>query len=289
MAKRGVVVLSSGAEYFPEMLIHITRTPKQLYALGNTSLLSNPLKIGIVGTRKPTGYGLQLTTLFATKLAEAGAVIVSGMAYGVDSAAHLACINAGGKTIAVLGGGVDIIYPKANTRLYQQILDNDGLIVSEQPCGQVPLKGMFVQRNRIISGISQGVFIVEGTLQSGSMITAKYAVDQGKDVFVAPMPITSIQSAGPLSLFRDGARMVTSPHEILEEYGITSQELTKKLAHTSPLEKAILDNLSSRDLPLDALAQKTQTKIEEITFQVTSLELKGYIMKTIMGTYQRIK
>lgn len=290
MEKRGVVTLHQDDELFPKDLLHCTKPPHLLYALGNIKLLSQTAScIAIVGTRKPTGYGLQITRLFAEKLASAGMTIVSGMAYGIDAAAHTACIEAGGKTIAVLGGGVDVIYPRANIKIYDDILKNDGLILSEQPPGQEPLKGMFVLRNRIISGLSRGTMVVEGTIKSGSMITARYAADQGKDVFVAPMPLTSILSEGPLSLFRNGARMVTGPDEILIEYRFADEQVfEKKIYQTSNEEKKVLELLAGKDLSIDSLSKITGVSIPDLSYSLTSLELKGYIMKTLSGTYQRI-
>ncbi len=285
---RGEVVLEKGDSFFPPFLHHVHRPPSQLYAIGNTSLLSDPNKLfAIVGTRKPSGYGIQVARLFSERIAAAGFVIVSGMALGIDAVAHTAAVDSGGKTIAVLGGGPDIVYPRANTRLYNRILDNDGLILSEQPFGQVPIKGMFVLRNRIIAGIARGVMVVEGTHTSGSMITGNYACDQGKQVFVAPMPITSPLSQGPLSLFQQGARMVTSPEDILEEYGFTA--VTYKEQLLSSEESNILSFLITEDLPVEVLREKTEISLSDLSSLILSLELKGYVMKTLSGAYQRIR
>ncbi len=281
-------MLQKGEALFPEFLLHVHRPPSVLFALGNTSLLSDPDRLfAIVGTRKPSGYGMQVTQMFSQRLAGAGMVIVSGMAFGIDSAAHLAALDSGGKTIAVLGGGVDVIYPRANRSLYQRILSSGGLILSEQPSGQQPIKGMFVLRNRIIAGISRGVMVVEGTYKSGSMITGKYACDQGKNVFVAPMPITNPLSEGPLSLFQQGARMVTSPDDILEEYGFSPNTYKQQLLSSE--ETKILSFLITEDLQLETLKEKTEFSLSDLSSLILALELKGFVMKTLSGAYQRVR
>jgi DNA processing protein len=214
-------------------------------------------------------------------------IIVSGMALGIDSFAHIAALDAGGKTIAVLGGGPDVIYPRSNTSLYNRILENDGLILSEQPPGQPPIKGMFVLRNRIISGISRGVMVIEGTHKSGSMITGKLACDQGKNVFVAPMPITSPLSEGPLSLFQQGAQMVTGPEDILDVYGLLYVQSKPQLLSSE--ESKILSFLITDDLPIETIKEKTKYSFSDLSPLILSLEIKGYVMKTLSGTYQRVR
>src|SRR3989344_5065464 len=155
---------------------------------------------------------------FSAELTEGGFIIVSGLAIGIDAAAHLACINSGGRTIAVLGCGVDIIYPAINASLYYKILKTGGLIISEFPPGQTVVKGLFIARNRIISALSLGVLVIEGARDSGAMITARYAAEQGKEVFALPGPLTSKMSEAPNNLLKQGAKLVISVEDIFEEF-----------------------------------------------------------------------
>src|SRR3989338_348038 len=175
------------------------------------NLISSPSIIptffAIVGTRKPTSYGIQVARKFAYELTEAGFIIVSGMAMGIDTVAHQAALDAGGKTVAVLGCGVNIIYPAINYQLYHNIIKSGGAVISEFPPDQTVLKGLFISRNRIISGLSKGVLIAEGGEFSGALITAKYAGIQGKDVFAVPSSINSEMASAPNLLIKQGAKI----------------------------------------------------------------------------------
>jgi len=207
-------------ENYPKLLSQIPDPPKQLYCRGNFNLLNSEC-IGIVGTRKLTSYGRESAQYITRGMATAGFTIVSGLAMGIDAVAHQAALDIGGKTIAVLGGGVDnkSISPQINFNLAMNVLKNNGLIVSEYPEGFHPNEKTFPQRNRIISGLSRGVVIVEADKESGALITAYCALDQNRDVFAVPGNIFSNKSIGSNELIKRGAKLITSARDITDEYG----------------------------------------------------------------------
>jgi len=207
-------------ELYPEKLKHIYDPPKTLYCIGNVSLLNN-YSIAIIGCRNASDYGLKISKIFADNLSKIGVTIISGFANGIDSESHRASLNNIGKTIAVFACGLDYIYPEENKMLYYEILKNDGLIISEYPLGVKPIKEYFPNRNRIISGLSSGVLVVEAKRKSGTMITVRHALDQGRDVFVIPGNIDSINSTGTNELIKEGAKMVTNYKEIIENHLFT--------------------------------------------------------------------
>lgn len=218
-----VSVLTIVDERYPKMLKQISDAPFVLYIKSKPGMekLALDRTIGVVGTRKITQYGEEVTRRLVQGLVRYGFTIVSGLAYGVDAVAHQTAIESGGKTIAVLGCGIDIIAPSSNARLYYQIAgDGYGAIVSEMPLGLRPEKGLFVMRNRIISGLSLGVVVTEGSDDSGALITARYAGEQGREVFAVPGPITSAYSKGPAQLIKKGAKLIENVDDILDELGI---------------------------------------------------------------------
>ena len=202
---------------YPRLLSEIPDPPEVLYVRGKGSKINLEKTIAVVGTRNITSYGREVTQKLVRELVKNGFTIVSGMALGVDTVAHETAIAEGGKTIAVLGCGIDIIYPSRNARLYRDIIFRNGAIVSEIPPGVWTDSKRFVTRNRIISGLSLGVLVIEGTEKSGTLITAKYALDQGRDVFAVPGPITSELSRAASILLKNGAKLVESADDILEE------------------------------------------------------------------------
>jgi DNA processing protein len=215
---RGIMILPLGSVVYPAQLKAIPDPPLCLYAKGTLPInLPGELVVAIVGTRKPSPYGRYVTKLFTAELANAGAVIVSGMALGIDTEAHRTTLAVGGRTVAVLGSGVDMVYPPENEQLYVDIIANGGTVVSEYPPGKRITKGLFISRNRIISGLSSGVVVIEGKETSGSLATARFAAIQGREVFVPPIPITSPLSATPSILLKNGATYVSSGQDILQE------------------------------------------------------------------------
>lgn len=200
---------------YPSLLKEVAQPPWVLYIRGDLSLLAQK-SIAVVGTRKPTPYGLRVTRELVTSMAERKWTIISGMANGIDGEAHRSALNVSGKTIAVLGTGVDVIYPKNHRRLYERLVEK-GAVISEMPPGTQPYPWVFPKRNRIISGLSHGTLVIEAAEKSGSLITAEFSMEQGREVFAVPGMITSAQSRGTLKLIQDGAKCVLKPSDILEE------------------------------------------------------------------------
>ena len=207
--------ISIESSKYPDSLKQIYDPPKKLYVIGDEKLLNNN-SIAIVGSRDNTEYGKKAAKYFAYNLAKENICIVSGLARGIDSFAHIGTLQAKGKTIAVVGNGLDIVYPKENEKLAQEIIKSGGAIISEYPIGSKPERFHFPARNRIISGLSNGVLVVEAKEKSGSLITADFAIEQGKEVFVVPGNINSLNSVGTNSLIKDGAILVSNYQEILQ-------------------------------------------------------------------------
>ncbi len=210
------IKVSIDDEKYPQLLKQIYDPPQELYCIGNIDLLNVPA-IAIVGCRNMSKYGEKIAKIFSEGISKEGITIVSGLAKGIDKVAHENSYKTIGKTIAVLGSGLDIMYPKENEELFNKIIDNGGLIISEFPMGTKPNKENFPKRNRIISGLSKGVIVIEAKKKSGTMITVNHALDQGRDVFVVPGNIDSINSTGTNELIKEGAKMVTSYKEVLDD------------------------------------------------------------------------
>ena len=204
------------SKFYPERLKNIDSPPKELYCLGNLELLNYKNNIAIIGSRNCSIYGERVAKDFAFNLAKEDVCIVSGLAKGIDSFSHIGALNAKGKTIAVLGSGLDNVYPKENIKLMERIVRNNGLVISEYMLGIKPLKQHFPARNRIISGLSDSILVVEARKNSGTNITVDFALDQGKDVFVIPGNIYSKTSDGTNYLITEGAIPVTSYKDILK-------------------------------------------------------------------------
>ena len=204
-------------EFYPKNLLNVYNPPKKLYVLGDEKIL-NEFSIAIVGSRTPSKYGENIAKSLAYNLAKHNVSVISGMAKGIDSFAHIGCIFGRGKTIAVLGGGFNHIYPKENVKLLNDIIGSGGAIVTEYEENARPLPQNFPKRNRIIAGLSSGVVVVEAKERSGSLITADLALDQGKEVFAVPGNITSKLSKGTNELIKEGAKIVTNVFDILEEF-----------------------------------------------------------------------
>ncbi len=280
------VVTITDARY-PKLLKQIPDAPFLLYIRGkrNETPINFEKTIGIVGTRKITPYGAEITKRLVRDLVANGFTIVSGLAYGVDAVAHQTAIDEGGKTIAVLGCGVDVIAPPSNTNLYNEIIAGHGAIVSEMPLGMRPNKGLFPARNRIISGLSLGVVVTEGADDSGALITARNAGEQGREVFAVPGPITSPYSKGPLKLLKNGAKIVESVDDILEELGMTKNQLRKGTPYEAKNlpkgetkeEQKILDLLVDREMHIDELARSSGLAIGVAFSTISILEMKGKI------------
>ncbi|MCS6956374.1 MAG: DNA-processing protein DprA [Patescibacteria group bacterium] len=288
--KKDIKILTVDDDGYPSLLKNISDPPICLYIKGNFdfSSLDKLFSIAIVGTRKPTNYGIQIAKKFSFELAKAGFIIISGLAYGIDTIAHQSALEAQGKTIAVLGCGVDIIYPSANKNLYEKIIEKNGAVISEFPPGQTVLKGLFVSRNRIISGLSKGVIVVEGTADSGSLITGRYAGEQGKEVFAPPSPITSELSQAPNILLKQGAKLITSVEDIFEEFNlkITPKKQEEIEKNFSEIEKNIFQALKEKPLAVDDLVLKLNLSINEVLKNLSIMEIKNLVKKNNQGLYE---
>lgn len=270
-------------ENYPKRLLQIQNPPEKLYVEGNEKLL-NQDAIAIVGTRNCTKYGEKCASKFARELSKKGVCIVSGLARGIDSIAHMNSMEQEGKTIAILGSGFNHIYPKENQYLYQKIIENGGCIVTEYP-PETPIdKAKFPKRNRIISGLAMGVLIIEARYRSGTSITAKYAINQHKEVFCVPHPLDSPTGYIPNLFIQQGAQLVTSGSDILQYYNEDAKYQNQEVAE----EYEEIYNLIGQ-LPISAnnIAQIQQIDIAKVTESLFMLELDGFIKQLPGNVYIR--
>ncbi len=251
---RGLRFVSRACAEYPRALLAIDRAPLGLYVSGDASVLAKPC-VAIVGARRATAYGLSLAEALARELAAAGVCVVSGLARGVDAQAHAGALETG-VTAAVLGCGADVCYPREHRRLMSEV-GRRGCVVSEYPPGTPPLKQNFPRRNRILSGVSLGVVVVEAGLRSGSLITASHALDQGRDVFAVPGDVGRQLSEGTNDLIKQGAIPVTRAGDVLEQYGIAPAPRAPG-AQASPAELALLSLLEMRGTHADWLAERDE-------------------------------
>lgn len=295
---------------YPKQLKEIKNPPKQLYLEGNTELLKQNI-ISIVGSRNCTQNGEKLAKKFASELTMQKITIASGMAKGIDSAAHIGTMEAGGKTIAVLGNGFNHIFPKENIELYKEIIREGGLIVSEYPPDTEAKSNLFLERNRIVSGLSIGVLVVEAAHRSGTSVTAKLAESQGRKVFVLPHEIDDKYGVGTNNLIKKGAILITSTRDIINNFKflryielenasmvntdkniknkIQEQKINKTLEVrlTNKIEKEVYMLIKNGNKEVNEIAKKSNKSISEITNALLMLELDGAIKK-IAGGYKCI-
>jgi len=285
--ERGIKIITFDSPAYPENLHHLYDPPPVLFCLGDTSLLGKT-GVGIVGARRATSYGLKVSYNFAKELALAGVVIISGLARGIDGEAHRGAL-ATGTTVAVLGSGIDVPYPRENERLYQEI-SQKGLVLSEFLPGTKPLPYLFPVRNRIIAALSTGIVVVEAALKSGSLITAKLALELGREVFAVPGMITSPQSAGANLLLKDGAQIALGVEDIFEGLGINNIFFKKEEKKAIPREipAKIIEFLAGEDLTPEILAQKLNINISVVLRELSILEVKGFVKKSAMGKFTKI-
>lgn len=294
LEKQKISFVCQSNDNYPKLLKKIPNPPIILYLKGNIKILhlvQNEKLIAIVGTRHITSYGRQVTEMFAGELAQAGLVIVSGMAFGVDGVAHASCLKSGGKTIAVLGNGVDLPYPRENEKLYDEILGSDGLIISEYAPGEPPSVGSFPARNRIVAGMSNAILVTEGAKDSGSLITASFGLEYGRKVFAVPGPITSSLSAAPLRLIEKGAKLVVSSEDVIREMGIKTSDLPKnqkKFESLSHEENKIIELIENEPMGFDEIARRLKIEPSKLGTILSMMEIKGLI-KNSGGSYSVIQ
>lgn len=280
------VVTLADADY-PQALLNIPDPPLLLYIKGRLDLLNRPV-LAMVGSRNATPQGLHNAEAFSRSLSEAGLCIVSGLAHGIDAAAHRGALQGSGGSIAVVGTGLDRIYPAANRDL-AHALAASGTIVSEFPLGTPPLAANFPRRNRIISGLSVGTLVVEANLQSGSLITARLALEQGRDVFAIPGSIHSPQSKGCHRLIKQGAKLVETAQDILEELGdLTISPSIPKADAELDSAPSLLDHLGFDPIDIDTLIARSGLTMAELSAMLLTLELEGRVSTLSGGKYQRI-
>ncbi len=293
---KDIQIIPLDHDKYPPILREIFAPPPVLFVKGNTEAFSKH-SVGIVGMRQMGTYGSNTAKYIVKELVEHKICIVSGLALGIDSVAHKACVDNGGTTIAVLGCGVDKVYPASNRHLAEQILGK-GAIISEFPLGTPPLPYNFPRRNRIISGLSAGVLVVEARKKSGSLITAHYAMQQGRDVFAIPGPIFSDKSDGTFNLIKNGAIPVKSAKDILEHievitHSYSSSKIMTRVVRIPPEllnteERAVMKALSDEPLRMDEIAIKAKKDIAKLFTILLNLELKGAVQQVAGQQYTRI-
>jgi DNA processing protein len=280
--------LLSRAE-LPESLRELTNAPHLLYARGNTQLLKEKRMLAVVGSRKATSYGKRVIRESIPKLTQIGVTIVSGLALGIDAAAHKRTLESDGKTIAVLGSSLlpDEITPPSNQALARRILDNGGLLLSEYPPGSPGYASHFPERNRIIAGLSQGTLVVEAALKSGSLITARLASECSRDVFSVPGPITAPQSAGTNQLIERGAIPFTSCTTVTDALRWLEPQKQETVTHALiPQEQSIYEACRNEPLTLENIVETANLQAHEVLMHVTRLTLQGVLTRTEDNRYQ---
>lgn len=285
--ERFIVTLDSGD--YPELLLRSGYPPPLLYGMGRRTLLGAP-KLAIVGTRNPTVHGERNASSFSEALSNAPLTIVSGLATGIDARAHQGALRGNGSTIAVVGTGLDRVYPARHRDLARTIA-TDGLLLSEFPLGTAPLPSNFPRRNRIISGLSLGCLVVEAAIGSGSLITARFAVEQGRDVFAIPGSIHSPLSKGCHALIKQGAKLVESANDVLDELHLSDEPANPpaSISATSADEgDPILMALGQDALDLDSLCDRTGISVDELSARLLQGELDGRIARLPGNLYQRV-
>lgn len=285
-----------GDKDYPKKFLQLKKPPKTIWVEGDTSLLVKPA-LAIVGSRKSTLYGEKIAKLFATQISKQGIVIVSGLALGIDTIAHTYSKNTLGNTIAVIGSGLNKIYPEENIKLAKEIIDGGGCLLSEyEPDEKVNMKN-FPKRNRLICALSEGVFVVEADYRSGSKLTGNLGLKYDKKVFCVPRNIGELRGWGTNLLIQEGAKLVLSPGDILEEYGIKydkKEELEqiyekKKKIKIKPEYKELYNLITEKPIEINELAKRSKLDISELSQKITMMEIEGYIESLPGNEYKRVE
>lgn len=292
LSKLGGRAISLGDSDYPIPLSNIPDSPPSLYVLGK---LPSPsaLWLGMVGPRRPSAYGARIGKLLAEDLAEEGVVLVSGLARGIDAVAHEAALKKGTPTVAVMACGLDRVYPPEHALLKERIVKEGGAVVSEFPLGTAPMPHHFPQRNRIISGLTRGVLLIEAGEKSGARITARLAMEQGRELFAVPGPIDSPLSIVPNHFIAEGAKLVASSADILEELlpGFVRREHADKrnIVKVSEAAKALLERFPVDErLTLEDLSSRTGQPVSQVLVVLTELEMNGVVAKQPDARYVRV-
>lgn len=287
--RAGVQVMTWDSPEYPGLLSQIPDPPPVLFVYGELEP-ADAWAVAVVGTRKATTYGREVARRLAGELAQNGVTVVSGLARGIDGIAHQAALDAGGRTIAVLGSGVDVIYPAEHRALARAIAGGHGAVVSDYPLGTRPEATNFPPRNRIISGLSLGTVVVEAGLRSGALITADFALDHGRDVFAVPGSILSPGSAGCNRLLRDGAHVLTEVRDVLEVLNldqVPEKQAARLALPENPTEAALFESLSAEPCHLDVLARRAGIPVATVSSTLVMMELKGMVRQ--VGSLQYVR
>lgn len=290
LKKLSIKVVSKDDSLYPQNLRELEDAPSVLYVRGEIKLQDSNA-IAIVGSRHITSYGKEVTARFAQELARLGVTIVSGLAFGIDVEAHKNCLEAEGRCIAVLASGLDTITPRSNEWLGLKILKSGGALISEYPLGTIPQKSFFPFRNRIISGLSKAVLVVEGRQKSGTLHTAAHAAKQGREVFAVPGQITSPMSEAPHYLIKNGAKIAFSTKDILDELNLqlrVDKDEIESVLPTSKDEEDLLQILENEPLHLDEVARISTLKVSEVSARLTMMEIKGMVKSLGSGVYKKL-
>lgn len=275
LKKIGIRLLLVEDPEFPRLLREMPNAPHALYVRG---ALMESETIAIVGTRKATELGLTTAYTFAEGMALTGMAVVSGLAIGIDGAAHDGCIRAGGKSVAVLPCGIDIVYPSIHKKLAERILEAGGALISEYPPGTPPLPYRFLERNRIVSGLSRAIIVIEAPTRSGSLVTARFALEQNREIFVVPGPVNHKNYRGSHALIRSGGRILTSIDELLEDLGMAPAG-NSTFSHDELMVMEAFAG-SSKPLAIDEIIERTKLTASAATIAISMLTLKNVIRET---------
>jgi len=289
--QHGVQVLTWNDVDYPKLLLELSAPPPVLYLRGEL-LPDDEWAVAIVGTRKMTSYGRRVTEMLAHGLVEAGLTIISGLALGVDGVAHHTALQAGGRTIGVLANGIEHTYPARHRKMAESIISQgQGALISDYPIGTRPEARNFPPRNRIISGLSLGVIIVEAPERSGALITARFAIEQNREVMAVPGSILSRTSKGPNQLIAQGATPVLSVKDVLDSLDmqmVEPQKVVRQIIATTPIEERVLNELSSDPRHIDEISQQCSLSSAELSSTLSLLELKGVIRQVGAMSYVRL-
>ena len=289
LEEAGNSIITLGDPRYPQALLHIPDPPPLLYLKGRPDLLNLPA-LAIVGSRNATPQGAALAESFARTLSDAGLTIVSGLALGIDAAAHRGGLAGSARSVAVVGTGLDVVYPARNRALAHALAEG-GALVSELPLGTGPIAGNFPRRNRLIGGLARGCLVIEAAAHSGSLITARLANKQGREVFAVPGSIHSPLSKGCHLLIKQGAKLVESAQDILEELHIPVRgpAASEAPAPAGPRERALLDHLGFDPCDIDTLSTRSGLASDVVSALLTQLEIDGIVAAVPGGRYQRIR